>query len=76
MAQVHEVEIWVIVNESGEWEVGTGEDEAVERFNANCSADENRRRVCLKLQVPVPETVTLTGAVPGGADGEIALVAQ
>lgn len=76
MATVHEIEVWVMVNESGEWEVGTSVDEVGERFSANCSTNESSRVVCLKLKVPAPVVLTLTGEVPEELNGTIALTAE
>jgi hypothetical protein len=59
-----EVEVWVMVNESGEYEVGTNSDAVGELFSDNCTTREGVRKVCLKLRIPNPTTLTVSGELP------------
>lgn len=56
-----EVEVWVKVNASGEYEVGCDEDEARERFNgAGCDEGEPARLVRMVVKVPAPKPIAVT----------------
>lgn len=75
MAQVHEIYVWLMVNEQGEYEVATDSDACGELFTENCTQGEAVRKVCLKLRVPSPEPMELTGDVPPEPIGTITLTA-
>lgn len=64
MATMQEIEIWVMVNEEGEYEAGACDDDAVQRFEENCTSGINRRLIKITLNVPLPETIELEGEVP------------
>lgn len=59
-----EIEVWVLVNADGEYEVGNDADQAYERFEENCDTSGARRMVKVVLTVPLPVECVLTGTVP------------
>lgn len=59
-----EVEVWVKVDANGDYEVGTNEDEAKERFDENIGSDLLHRFVKVKVRLPVPKPVEVTVKVP------------
>jgi hypothetical protein len=60
-----EVEVWVKVNASGEYEVGADEDAAKERFTeAECDESEPARLVRMLVKVPAPRPIEVTVEVP------------
>lgn len=71
MARTMQVEVWVVVDEDENYDVGGSEEQAVERFVENVGEVGEAgatRRIKVLLTVPVPETVTLTGTVPAEGD--------
>ncbi len=64
-AQMIEIEVWVKVNENGEYEVGTSGDEAKDRFEENIGDDgtQGMRFVKLTVKVPLPVTIEISGEV-------------
>jgi hypothetical protein len=72
-AETCEIEVWVMVNENGEYEVGCDEDEVGERYSDNINDNLARRAVKVILTVPMPKPVTMRGTVPAEAEGEFAL---
>lgn len=66
-----EVEVWVVVDESGDYEVGKEQDQAQERYDDEIGSSGPRRYVRVVLSVPTPAPVTLKGTVP--AEGEALL---
>lgn len=71
------VEVWVVVDEDGDYAVGTGDDHAAERYReeiGDCEAGtRGMRRVKVLLTVPLPAPIKL--AVTAPADDAAALVA-
>jgi hypothetical protein len=60
-----EVEVWVKVNESGEYDVGHDADTACERFTENeFNEGESARLVKLVVKVPVPRPLTVKVELP------------
>lgn len=60
-----EVEVWVKVNESGEYDVGHDEDTACERFLENeFHEGESVRLVKLLVKVPKPRPLTVKVELP------------
>jgi len=64
MATMQDVEVFVMVNGDGEYEVGTSDTEAQERFEENCTTEGGRRLIKITLKVPLPEVVEIEGEVP------------
>lgn len=58
-----EIEVYVAVNEDGEYEVGTDEHEAGERLDSN-SGGYQRQVFALKLTVPLPKPVEVSATLP------------
>lgn len=70
-----EVEVWIVVDESGDFSVAATQAAAVERFADEIGGDLATRQVKVTLRVPLPRPVELTGEVPaepGGAELRVA----
>jgi hypothetical protein len=65
-AKTCEVEVFVLVDENGNYVVHKDEDELAEAYDNDISEDSHtgRRTIRIKLSVPLPEYVTMTGTVP------------
>lgn len=77
MAQMLEIEVWVLVDENGEYSVSKSSDDLVDAYETAVGALADAgatRRVMVTLRVPCPETVGLVGTVP--AEGEANLTVQ
>jgi hypothetical protein len=68
-----EVEVWVMVNESGEYEVGVCDTSCKENFEANCSTGEMNKMFKLTLKVPLPKPQELTAEIPEEEDEPVEL---
>jgi hypothetical protein len=78
MPRIKEIEIVVLMNEEGDWDVGATREEAFERLEDAYSSDggEARRAIHIILKVTVPESVVLRGEVPAEANkAELKVVA-
>ena len=73
---MHEIEVWVLINEAGEYEVACNQDDVESLFAGNIGGCGAQRLVCLKLKVPAPKTTVLTGTVPDTQEGEIGLAIE
>lgn len=74
MPQTMQVEVWILVDESGDYALAKDEDSLSESYENDIQpvADAGAtRRIKVLLTVPMPEAVTLTGVVP--AEGEATL---
>ncbi len=61
------LEVWIVVDDAGDYATGTSADEATENYEANVQEVTNAmgiRTVCLNLTVPLPKTIELTADVP------------
>lgn len=68
------IEVWILMDESGDIGVGTSADDAKERYiNDIGDVPAVTRTVCLKLQVPLPVPCVLEGTVPAGEATESVL---
>lgn len=69
---MHEIEVWVVVDESGDYRAGEDASTAAERFNDDIGNDGTTptRLVCVKLKVPAPKPIELSGVVPEEPSGE------
>lgn len=72
-AKLHEVEIWVCVDTSGDYELGKNVEQASERYNEDIGGYVAEcRLVKVVLQVEVPEPTELTAVVPAN-QGKVAM---
>lgn len=67
--EMHELEVWLVVDESGDYVVAKDQSEAAELFENEVGGSEPRRQVCVKLRVPAPKVVELVGEVPAESNG-------
>jgi hypothetical protein len=68
-ANTAEVEIYLVVDTNGDYEVGVNEDDAPERFSENISGDSIRHMIKMTITVPLPRTIEVTAALPEREDG-------
>lgn len=76
--RIKEIEIVVLMNEEGDWDVGATREEACERLEDAYSTDagEARRAIHVILKVAAPESVVLRGEVLAEANkAELKVVA-
>jgi hypothetical protein len=66
-----EIEVFVAVNEDGEYEVGIDENEAGERLDEN-QGGYQRRVFALKLTVPLPKPAEVSAVLPE-REGQLSL---
>ncbi len=64
------IQVYVVVDEDGDYAVGTDEDEARENYEASYSAP-SRRLVCVELDVEKPTMVTVKGKLPMSGQGVV-----
>jgi hypothetical protein len=74
LIEPHKAEIYLAVNENGEYDVGLDTEDAAERLRENCGGDQIRI-LCLNLDISavVPEPVELEAALPKRDDGSFEL---
>lgn len=58
-----ELEIWIVVDESGDWEAAGDSDTALENYDSNIGGPAPRRMFKLLLTVPLPTETVLKGEV-------------
>lgn len=60
-----EIEIWVVVDEDGDYACDAERDDAETRFEESIgfSNEKATRRVCIKVKVPLPKAIEITGEV-------------
>lgn len=68
MAKVNtvELEVWVVVDENGDYSTGNDGDQAAERYGEEIGGDQGTiglRRVKLTITVPLPAPIELTAEV-------------
>jgi hypothetical protein len=61
-----QVEVWVMVDEGGDYAVGVDETTACDSYDQDIGGgtDVAKRMVKVVLSIPKPATITLTGTVP------------
>lgn len=66
-----DIEVWVLVDEGGDYQVGATADDVAERYQSEVGADDAtaKRLVKVVLKVPLPKPVELVGEVPAEAEG-------
>lgn len=62
---MQEIEVWVVVDENGDYAVGKDRESAGEAFESDIGVDNDTsmRRVKITVKVPLPEVIELTGTV-------------
>lgn len=60
---MHEIEVWVVVDGDGVYDVGKDEESACEQYAENVGGH-GTREVCIRLTVEVPETVVVSAVLP------------
>jgi hypothetical protein len=68
------VEIYIVVDDEGDYEVGRDEDEATERYGDSFSTYMPRRLIKMTVTVPLPRTIEVAAALPEKDDGSYELV--
>lgn len=63
-----ECEIYIMVDENGDYTVDIGKDEVIERWENDIGSFGHQEIVCLKVLVPKPQVQTATVTLP--ADSE------
>lgn len=60
-----ELEIWVVVDENGDYAAGTNREEAEASFDNDIGCDQSTasRRIKLTVKVPLPKPIEITGEV-------------
>jgi hypothetical protein len=61
-----EIEVWIAMNETGDYEVGSDEDSAIERWDENCGGI-SRRLVRLYVTISPPDVPSVDVNVPDDA---------
>jgi hypothetical protein len=69
LANTTEVEIYLVVDSAGDYEVGVNEDDAAERFGENIAGDAVRHMIKMTITVPLPRTIEVAAALPEREDG-------
>ena len=75
---VCECEIYVVIDQSGDYAVGNSADAAREKYEEDIGGlneCEGFRIVRMKVNVPLPEVVELTGTVPAQGAAKLSIVA-
>lgn len=74
---MHEVELWVLVDQDGNAVVSTEESDLAELYDEKVGNDARfvRRVVKVVLSVPVMTEVTLRGTVPAEGEASLSVVA-
>jgi hypothetical protein len=68
--QYAEVEVWVVVDQDGDYECAPSQSDAEERFTDNVSEQpEGKRLVKLTVKVPLPTVIELAGEVTADESG-------
>ncbi len=58
------IEVWTVVDESGNYACGSSKADAEERYADEVSPNELARAICCTLEVELPCPVILTASVP------------
>lgn len=66
------IEVWVCVDEDGDYTVGEDQSVALDRYTENINGDGGRRFIKLSLTVAPPARIQLSGTVPD-TDGNVTL---
>lgn len=76
-AKTVQVEVWVVIDENGDYDIGPDAETATENYGNNVgdlTSVNGFRTVKVTLTVPLPVVTELTGTVPDfGTPGELAV---
>ncbi len=64
-----EVEVWIVIDENGDYAVAATQEAAVERFADEVGGELATRQVKVTLKVPLPKPLEMTGEVPAEPEG-------
>jgi hypothetical protein len=67
------IDVWIVMNESGDYEVGRDEETAIDRFDAEEFGGLYRRLVRFKVTMSPPEAVEVDLTVPDEAGKTVAV---
>ena len=73
MTETAGMEIYVVLNSRGEYEVGVSEVEALERFDDQVGGFDHRRVYQLNLTAPLPKAIEVAATLPQMQDGGYSL---
>ena len=61
-----QVEVWVVVDENGDYSAGASEEQASENYESEIGGGDtySKRRIKIKLSVPKPRPLELSATVP------------
>lgn len=68
-----EIEIYIVVDEDGDYELGKEQDEATERYDENISSLQAKHVIKMTVQVPAPRIIEVAAALPATQDGSYSL---
>lgn len=59
------VEVWVLVDDQGEYAIGVDEEQAIERYDEDFQGSAScRRAVKVTLTIPTPKPIEVKGELP------------
>lgn len=67
------IEVWVIMDENGDYAVAANKNDAVQAFEDDVGWYGAVRTVCLKLQMAKPKPIVVSGMVPDDDEGTVTL---
>jgi hypothetical protein len=68
-----EIEVVVIVDEDGSYELGNSIEQAREMYNDNIGGDGAHHVITMKLKVPLPKPIVVSATLPQNDAGEYRL---
>ena len=75
-AETADIEIYVVVDSDGDYEVGINDEEATERYGETISTSLPRRLIKMTITVPLPRAIEVTAAIPEKDDGSYELIVK
>lgn len=69
------LEVWLVVDEAGDYAVGEDESLAEDAFNENIGSAGARRKVKLNVKIALPEAIAVDVSVPAEA-GEVSVTPE
>jgi hypothetical protein len=68
-----ECEVWVLIDENGDYSVGKDQEQAQEDYDGNINAPGAKRMVKLTIKIPLPVPVEVTVNVPEEKTGKVSV---